>query len=53
MSLGLIIYIISFSVVISTFIMGYVLSEKFPNSKLYRFWKKHIMDEEVEEDNFN
>jgi hypothetical protein len=45
MSLGLIIYIISFSAVISTFIMGYVLSERFPNSKLYKFWKKHIMDE--------
>ena len=42
MSLALIIYIISFSVVISTFIMGYVLSKRFPNSKLYKFWKKHI-----------
>lgn len=42
MSLGLIIYIILFSVVISTFIMGYVLSSRFPNSKLYKFWKKHI-----------
>lgn len=52
MSLGLIIYIILFSVVISTLIMGYVLSERFPNSKLYKFWKKHITSD-IDMDKFN
>ena len=52
MSLSLIIYIILLSLVVSIFIMGYILSEKFPNSKLYKFWKKHIMDE-IDEDEFN
>ena len=51
MSLSLIIYIILLSLVVSIFIMGYILSEKFPNSKLYKFWKKHIIDEV--EDEFN
>ena len=52
MSLPLIVYTILLSVVVSVFIMGYILSERFPNSKLYKFWKKHIMDE-VDEDEFN
>ena len=52
MSIALIIYIILFSLVISTFIMGYVLSERFPNSKLYKFWKKHITSD-IDMDKFN
>ena len=52
MSIALIIYIILFSVVISTFIMGYVLSKRFSNSKLHKFWKKHITDD-IDMDNFN
>jgi hypothetical protein len=52
MSLGLIIYVILFSVVISTFIMGYILSKRFPNSKLHKFWKKHIIGD-VDMDEFN
>jgi hypothetical protein len=52
MSLGLTIYVVLFSVVISTFIIGYVLSERFPNSKLYKFWNKHIIGD-VDMDEFN
>lgn len=52
MSLGLIIYIILLSVVVSIFVMEYVLSQKFPNSKLHKFWKKHIICD-VDMDEFN
>jgi hypothetical protein len=45
MSLALVIYIILFSLVISTFLVGYLLCVKFPNSKLYKFWNKYIISD--------
>ena len=52
MSISLIVYIILLSVVVSIFIMDYILSKRFKNSKLYKFWKKHIIDN-IDMDDFN
>lgn len=49
MKTSLIIYIIMFVLVVGTFISSYILLNKFPNSKLTKFWRKHIAtDEDLE-----
>ena len=45
----LIIYVIMFIIIIGTFVTTHILFNKFPNSKLTNFWKKHIVtDEDLE-----
>ena len=45
----LIVYAVMFVIVIGTFITTHILFNKFPNSKLTNFWRKHIVtDEDLE-----
>ena len=45
----LIVYTIMFVIVVGTFITSNILFNKFPNSKLTKFWRKHIItDEDLE-----
>lgn len=49
MKITLIVYIIMFLMVIGTFITSHVLFNYFPNSKLTKFWRKHVVtDEDLE-----
>jgi hypothetical protein len=49
MKIFFIIYAIMFVIVIGTFITTHILFNKFPNSKLTNFWRKHIVtDEDLE-----
>ena len=45
----LIVYAVMFVIVIGTFITTHILFNKFTNSKLTNFWRKHIVtDEDLE-----
>jgi hypothetical protein len=44
-----IVYTVMFLLVIGTFLMTHLLFNKFPNSNLTKFWRKHIVtDEDLE-----
>jgi hypothetical protein len=45
----IIIYVVIFLITIGTFAISHLLFSKFPNSKLTKFWRKHIVtDEDLE-----
>lgn len=49
MKIALIIYVIMFVIVVGTFVTSHILFNKFPNSKITKFWRKHIVtDEDLE-----
>ena len=45
----IVVYVTMFVIVIGTFVTSNILFSKFPNSKLTKFWRKHIAtDEDLE-----